>query len=379
MIKLSPQEVGVEMRKEFPYFANPTEGQKFHGQVNKPAKSGVARSADKFSKEWKISDEGAAYEGSDRFNDFCQIGALLTDEVRCLTHFDKLEKRLVARLQELTAEELEKTLPKLKEIQRIGLKTAADWPESPDTPTTAEEEELKKLTQWADRQKFKFHGVLDRVLGELEHDWGFGRIEGRVSLDGFVHPASFTELLLSKKRHWKDPGADPIHGEYSHRLQWFLICSEWASHGPYKLKKEPVSRFAATAAYAKQHPKKMPYEGAGIEFTLVTMWDFLCDCVRSWSPQKDTNFISDSFRSPEYLNLYLTDPAGRAKDRFPVLSAYLTQRFNKRYWQRVNKLLAGYLKEKYKDLKFEDLPGQTDDWGLSGGKLVPRSQKAQLG
>jgi hypothetical protein len=384
MDKLSPQEIGKEIRKEFPYFDDPTKGQKLHGLQNKEAKGEKVRSTDKFSKEWKTSDEGAAYEGSARFNDFCQIGALLTDESCCLGHLDQLEKLLWARLAKLTEMEMEKIRPNLKEIKRIELKTGLD---SPDTPTNNAHKELKEefkedlneFTQWANRRKFKFYGVLDLVLGELEQKWGFGLNAGRVSLDGFVHPASFNEELLRKKRHWKDPGADPIHGEYSHRLQWFLICYECEKRGPYKLKKEPVSRFAATAAYAKKHAKKEVYELNGIEFTLVTMWDFLCDCVRSRSPQSSTNFISDSFRSPEYLNLYLTDPAGNAKDRFPLLNAYLTQRFNKRNWQKVNGLLADYLKKKYKNLNFDELPGQKDDWGLSGGKLVPRSSKAHLG
>jgi hypothetical protein len=376
MKKMIPQEIGEEIRKQFPYFADPTKGEKIPGQQNKSAKSGMDRSADKFSKEWKTTGEGAAYEGSDRFNDFCQIGALLTDEVRCLGHLDELEKLLKERLVKLIGVEFEKILPKLKQIERIKLNKEGP---RPDAPTDEAKKQLEGVDQWVKLQEFKFHGVLDRVLDELEQKWGFKTIEGRVSLDGFVHPTSFADELLRKKRHWKDPGAEPIHGEYSHRLQWFIVCWEYQKGGSYKLRKSPATRFAATAAYAIAHPKKSQYEGAGVEFTLVTMWDFLCDCVRSTSPQRDTNFISDSFRSPEYLNLYLTDPAREAKDRFPLLSAYLTQRFNKRNWQKVKGILANYLKKKYQNLKFEELPGLNDKYDLSGGKLVPRTPKAVLG
>ena len=41
---------------------------------------------------------------------------------------------------------------------------------------------------------------------------------------GFVQPDNFIKQL-KKKAQWKDPGAQPVHGEYTHRLQWYALTS----------------------------------------------------------------------------------------------------------------------------------------------------------
>jgi hypothetical protein len=78
MVKKTPAEIGAEIKRYFPHFGG--------GQ--------------KFNKTFAAKDDGASVYlsknegGSDMFNDFCQIGALLTDRNRCLYHLEALSFEL---------------------------------------------------------------------------------------------------------------------------------------------------------------------------------------------------------------------------------------------------------------------------------------------
>ena len=79
-------------------------------------------------------------------------------------------------------------------------------------------------------------------------------------------------------------------------------------------------------------------------YTNRSLWDFLCDCVPADDSMRESTPASDSFRSPQYMNLYLTAPA-RALDQSNIgmLHNYLVARYNKRTWQNANQMLRPYM------------------------------------
>ncbi len=373
IVKQTPAQIAAQIRNEFPYFADPSKHAKLAGSsaLNKP------KANDKFAKDWKVTDEAQQYENSKRFNDFCQIGALLTDESRCLEHLKALDEEMA---KELLNSKITGNPSAIQRIPLEGRDTA-----SPDKPSQESKEKLAKA-DWEKIRTTKFHKLLHRVLFRFEQTWGFNVDEfGVPTLTGFIYPTVFNDELIKKARHFKDPGAEVIHGEYTHRLQWFIICREHATGGPYRLNGTPKKRFCNMAEYSTWFDKRPEYlkENAP-EAAMVTMWDFLVDCVRSWSPQKDSNFLSDSFRSPEYLNLYLTDSTRETQKTYPlpVLTAYLTERFNKRTWQVAKygeKQLDIYLdnlKSKWNisEEKYEQFVGVMNPWAGAYGRVVPRQK-----
>ena len=203
--------------------------------------------------------------------------------------------------------------------------------------------------------------------------------------------------LLEQARHWKDPGASINHGEYTHRLQWWIICREHATRGLYQLKKPPVKRFTQFPKYTTKHWRGAQlaandvteltvgeHPGLTHVYTNRSLWDFLCDCVPADDSMRESTPASDTFRSPQYMNLYLTAPA-REFDHpeIRVLYNYLVARFNKRTWQNANNMLRPYkavlakkwgMNEEEFDLAFADVSkyGRTDVYATVDGQVVSK-------
>src|SRR5690349_9981450 len=81
MITKTPLQIGEEIKTYFPYF----------------------RERDKFNKEFTTTADNQTFleknqGGSDVFNDFCQIGALLTDERVCIEHLTDLSREMEIEL-----------------------------------------------------------------------------------------------------------------------------------------------------------------------------------------------------------------------------------------------------------------------------------------
>jgi hypothetical protein len=143
---------------------------------------------------------------------------------------------------------------------------------------------------------------------------------------GFVQPADF-RLQLEKKTHWKDPGAQLIHGEYTHRLQWFAVFSElWSTGATASNVFASIGKYPATFA-SQTSP------GADLY-----LWDALCDRTNGVDVSfSDREFLTsdgpargDDFRSPENLNLFLTSNDGFQSFRWPLLKIFLVARQEKR-------------------------------------------------
>ncbi len=142
---------------------------------------------------------------------------------------------------------------------------------------------------------------------------------------GFVQPAAFM-LQLERQTHWKDPGAQMIHGEFTHRLQWYAAIR----HAPCD--KAAAKVFRAIGKF------KTPYDRGGRQGPPnLYLWDALCDRTNAKDVSFDDHLFRThdagdrglDFRSPENLNWYLMHEA-RDPHRWPLLKTFLIARYNKR-------------------------------------------------
>lgn len=134
---------------------------------------------------------------------------------------------------------------------------------------------------------------------------------------------------LEKGRHWKDI-VGPNHGEYTHRLQWYLIGKAGIVAEPAKIFRK-IGK-AATHSY-------QPYEDG--PQVASTAWDAVVDRF----PVEDNRaktfpFISNNacdFRCPEYFLSWLCTQ----QDRYPILASFLKGRKEKRLAQNLD--FTGYI------------------------------------
>lgn len=126
----------------------------------------------------------------------------------------------------------------------------------------------------------------------------------------------------------------PAHGEYTHRIQWYVICKSRKVDAPAKLVSD-LQKFGGADG--------LPASAA---------WDALVDRFRFNSTDKLALFKAkdaNDFRSPEHFNDYLTDPV--TAGRFPLLAAFLSARKQK----RDNFNIHDYIAKKVYGKKFDQL------------------------
>ncbi len=149
---------------------------------------------------------------------------------------------------------------------------------------------------------------------------------GAPTLSGILKK-SFNPILLKNGFHWKDPGADAlVHGEFTHRLQWYAIGKEYEA-GKLTLSNTPVQIF-----------KSMGYLFATGKNTSDTqrvyLWELVCDNFdkdRVPTPYQPYTSQRDCFTCPDFLNGYLS--RGRqmgAPHDLPYLNLMMRARYIKR-------------------------------------------------
>jgi hypothetical protein len=155
------------------------------------------------------------------------------------------------------------------------------------------------------------------VLLASERQWGVNVDSNnsvRVTALGFLSAQAFAGELQSATLI-KDPGAGTDHGEYTHRVQWFIVHE-------MKLAAKDNALLRCMGA-----PEMLPDKG-----NLNGLWDCIFDRLRR--PQRGLKaYIAtgkDDFRSPEHFNTWL-----RGCKDYPVLSLYLEKRFDKRQPDKV--------------------------------------------
>ncbi|MBB5497706.1 LirA/MavJ family T4SS effector [Paraburkholderia sp. MM5384-R2] len=153
-----------------------------------------------------------------------------------------------------------------------------------------------------------FSKLLTASLDAFERKHGFVVVGDRLpNYAGFVFGNVFKESL-ALKQHWKDVGAGPEHGEYTHRLQWYIMISAGVIQTVPAYQEATI--FASIAPWQKGK---------------TNLWTFLFDQLA-----KDPSIGGDKldFRSPENLNMWLVGDA--LPDFCPVLRAFLRARMAKR-------------------------------------------------
>jgi hypothetical protein len=95
---------------------------------------------------------------------------------------------------------------------------------------------------------------------------------------GFVEPTDFMRQI-TKRSLWKDLGAQEVHGEFSHRLQWFAVMSRLFQNGA-----------TASVVFASIGEYEGTYKSETDE-RLLYLWDALCDRTNN----KDVSFDDKLF------------------------------------------------------------------------------------
>jgi hypothetical protein len=277
------------------------------------------------------------------FDDYCNIGEFLVNESRVFKALEALEKKL-----RLLVSEAASNTPRNLLAARF----------SAPRPPGANPGNQKAI--------FKTHKLLSGALSEAELLFGFNNAQAQVSTHsqslqfdvqkkvweqksssnkanlpagvptvvGDLSGLDFNNVLLRHGYQFKDVAAGFRHGEYSHRLQWFAICSAAANNG-LALKNTPLQIF-----------KSMGFMLAKADGTLPTwsrtlylyVWHVLFDAGKSERDaltQNTVAYTEGTFTSPEVLTARLIDPATAPSNTQDVSSLhYLRTLVSARYHKR---------------------------------------------
>ncbi len=141
------------------------------------------------------------------------------------------------------------------------------------------------------------------------------------TITGFASPTLFRIGLLRLGYHWKDPGAGPVHGDITHRLQWFAITSAYQRLG---IRVAPLYLFQKLASPETWNPEfHAPYSTGSAGRAL---WDFLCDCFTEAQPDPvGPTSAPESYRSPVNMQRDLTSVCPNS-DQVPLLRRIISRK-----------------------------------------------------
>jgi hypothetical protein len=255
-----------------------------------------------------------AFQDSPRFETYVRIGSYLSSQMQCYSGLSELEKRLH-----------KESWDRVKAIQENILITTGEkftffalW----DLLKGIQE---RRFLENHDAEPYKFYAkmlyrkLLSSVLYAWERDNGFthdtgGKVDILVGNVG----KSFNEQLKAG-RAFKDIGAGAEHGEFTHRIQWFIVgeglmipnAGELYRHVAKWISREKLER-GSSGAYKRY------------------LWEFLFD--RDGIPSNAASVYfqcvdKSDFRAPSNLNRYLTESPTAP---FEILRQCLKDRRDKR-------------------------------------------------
>ena len=208
--------------------------------------------------------------------------------------------------------------------------------------------------------------LLSNEMSLMEIQWGFnsfacaGYDQGKVqTYTGFVKPDAFRQQV-QLGRHWKDPGVPGLHGEYTHRIQWYLACNYLQD-----LAAKPVPLFMGIGGVV--NPEK---DSNGL-------WDALCDRDGGEAeniPFKINTGVTDC-RAPESFTALVIDTAN--ENEFPILHWFIRSRLKKRQGEALNTYYGAkqYVLKKLKkfgipDEKANEIVGKPMQFTKGGGTKI---------
>lgn len=266
----------------------------------------------------KKNEADLSVQEKKELDNFAAIGSLLTDEKLCKKYLIQLNKALVeyAKVQKGLVE-------KISEKTSVLHKPKQDLFKNP--VMTKQPSNVRP-----DLLIVKHHKVLTGFLNQFEAKEGFNlsqengplaNASGPATLTRFVRQDRFRNVLFKNAFHWKDAGVGVTHGEFTHRLQWYIIVEHHRAK-PF-LSDTPVSVFKMFGEPRWVHnPDNEKSTGA---------WDDVLDMVKT-----DT----DSFRCPDILHAWLKEPRRQKNHGCAFLAQLISGRSAKRE-------LASHLKEYY--------------------------------
>lgn len=193
-------------------------------------------------------------------------------------------------------------------------------------------------------------GLLSGYLARTELSWGYKNF-----IDDHGHPRSIWitpldaesfRLHISEGRPFKDPTILGNHGEFTHRLQWYLAAKAGIFNDGQECRVVEVYKQLASIVLSENID-----EGKKGEGKRYGLWDFLCDADENEKSRSWLKPLSDlDFRCPANLNNWLTTKAD-TKKAFPLLSTFLAGRQRKRNMTKLNPELGIPLEKDYMSKK----------------------------
>lgn len=242
-----------------------------------------------------------AVEEDPFFKDWANIGAFLSEPAwrpKLRTALQELENDMLARIGGLWLFSDRKN----SAVSHFGRQAAAYQQNKPPPPSDP-----------------NFGKLLTRALDDFERKHGFVVPEKLPVFVAFVFGGVFKDTIKSRM-HFKDVGAGPNHGEFTHRIQWYALTRGGALIS--------VDKENAGDVYSAIHRWLNKNPGGGGQ--LLQLWNYVFDMQPRLVGPGDRLDGTD-FRSPENLNLWLT--GDEEPDFCPLLRSFLRARMNKR--QRV--------------------------------------------
>lgn len=207
-------------------------------------------------------------------DDLVKIGCLMTDNDACFKYLARLNDALVNHAK----------------VKGVFDKMVKSGTQTLETQTTVEKDDktldvhkhYKVMSSYFTDYEGKALFNTGTLPPELKTDELESQLPGGAAkLTGFVGAPDFRKYLFQYAYHWKDPGVGWRHGEFTHRIHWYMI-HEHRKDNPTWLKHEPLALFRACALPQWRHKKDVK-QG---------VWDDIVDDFGA----------KTTFRSPETLH-----------------------------------------------------------------------------
>lgn len=278
----------------------------------------------------ELADEFPALKASQHFNACAAIGALLEEGIasgpirQALAKLDQRMFELIRSRINAKAFPSEDADPSFKgkttdQIHRQVIDGLVGEHGAAMQKTSQQRQRIVKDLASFTGGKDPFSKVLVTVLAADEKDCAYPeqkdeQFHPRYYV-GFLNREPFLDTIRSG-RHWKDVGASPLHGEYTHRLQWYLIANSG------DIPRHQIGEVYRFVGQFRDESK------AADSFGQQDLWPRLCDRPRvdvGGDKPGDTTKPGD-FRAPEHITRFFLNGG----DDYPILKAFILARYHKR-------------------------------------------------
>ena len=227
----------------------------------------------------------------------------------------------VGTFLEKSGEHLDRTLGALEAamVKEINSRLAEGQPQLDDKKSIGDA--VARLKDHKQKLPGYLQHVLTTVLSKHESDLGFklfgeGENLAAATYTGFVEPEEFRQRLMDGMQ-FKDPTVPGGHGEFTHRIQWYLITNNL---------KEPPGKWVEFYKWIGTVRHTQAVQGDKPAWKDQGLWDVPVDRNQKGSARKngpyDTGENSD-FRSPENLHDYILTTL---PESCPLLTSFMSRR-----------------------------------------------------